>query len=75
MALVTNIDRASKSAKKHEPVQCTYDIVIVNGEPLLQLDTYGRKSRKFPGKVSQSLQLSRNAAVALRQIIDDAFGV
>jgi hypothetical protein len=36
----------------------------VNGETILQMDTYGSAGRKLLGKVSQSIQLNRQAAAA-----------
>ena len=40
---------------------------------LLHLETYGSSSRAIPGKVSQSLQLDRDGARQLRDLIDQAF--
>jgi hypothetical protein len=73
MALITSLDRVSKPARRHDPVECSYDVITLGNEILLQLDTYGRKTRRFPGKVSQSIQLNRAAAEQLRAIIDSVF--
>jgi hypothetical protein len=47
--------------------------MAVDGSTVLQLDTYGSKSREHPGKVSQSLQIDRDAARSLKALLEEAF--
>ena len=70
MALVTRL-RSSvlKSEGKHLPVDCTYSVIQLESGVHLQLDTYGSKERKIPGKNSQSLRLSPQALKTLKEII------
>ena len=49
--------------KIHEPVYSTYTVFEMNGEKFVQLDTYGRKDRKNPEKISQSIQIDRTTAL------------
>ena len=65
-----NLDRDSK----HTEVNCTYAIVEDdNGNKYLQIDTYGSKSRKIPGKKSQSIRFSPEAIDQLKQILNKNF--
>ena len=55
-------------------VDCGYQIVIGRtGEVLLQLATFGSDQRKSPPKVSQTIQLDRDAAAALVDILRSTF--
>jgi bacterioferritin (cytochrome b1) len=62
-----------RSSRPHTDVECGYTILNLDGEPLLQLDTYGSEDREIPGKVSQSLQLDRRAAEQLMNLIRRSF--
>lgn len=56
-------------------VDCGWQVVTAaGGERLLQLSTYGSDKRASEPKVSQTLQLDREAALRLRAIIDQTFG-
>jgi hypothetical protein len=70
MALVDKLEFQSlERDSAHSEVKCTYDIVVNQyGEKCIQLDTYGSKGRKMPGKKSQSLRLSPNAIQELKEI-------
>jgi hypothetical protein len=57
----------------HKPVTCGYNWHDVDGQRVLFLETYGTKDRKFPDKVSQSIQLDEEAARELQLLIDRAF--
>ena len=47
---------------KHSEVTATISLVEDDaGERFVQIDTYGSKDREIPGKVSQSLRLSKSA--------------
>jgi hypothetical protein len=72
MALVSRLSLAVlKTEGKHLPVDCTYSVIKLETGLHLQLDTYGSKTRKVPGKKSQSLRLSPEALTTLKKIIAD----
>ena len=73
MATVEKLTRKSiNSKRKHPEVDCTYDIIeLENGTKILQLDTYGSSTRVMPGKVSQSLRLSKSALKKIVKIALD----
>jgi hypothetical protein len=45
------------------------------GRVLLQIDTYGRETREMPGKKSQTIQLDRDGATALFNILKQEFNL
>jgi hypothetical protein len=53
MALIARFDR--KPRRIHAQVECGNSYHVVDGETILQLETYGSPDREIPGKVSQSL--------------------
>jgi hypothetical protein len=54
----------------HTEATCTYSIILNKaGEKYLQIDTYGSKKRKIPGKKSQSIRFSPEAIKQLKSII------
>lgn len=70
MALVTEIrEKEVPSGGKHLPVDCTFDVVVSDGAKYLQLDTYGSRGRKLPGKKSQSIRFTPEAIDRLKEII------
>jgi hypothetical protein len=74
MALLHDFTRIEKESNRaHETVACGWTRFEQNGLIYLQLDTYGRKDRKIPGKVSQSIQLDKAAARELSRIISQTF--
>lgn len=76
MAFVRTIKQIRKDrCSVHEPVECTYTVFTSDdGQKYLQLDSYGSRTRKLTGKVSQALQFSKSSAQELRAIIDREFG-
>ena len=58
------LDRASR----HSEVEATISLVEDGGEKFIQIDTYGSKDRAMPGKVSQSLRLSKSAFEQLQTL-------
>lgn len=76
MALVRAIKQIRKDrCSVHEPVECTYTVFTADdGQKYLQLDSYGSRTRKLTGKVSQALQFSKATVQELRAIIDREFG-
>lgn len=79
MALVTRIDWVPKERNQlHSETSCSacrYE--APSGKAVLQLDTHGSPTRKFPGKTSQSLQFDRDGAkelvAAIRRVFPDLF--
>jgi len=64
------LDRDSR----HTEVNCTYAILKGDdGEKYLQIDTYGSKTRKIPGKKSQSIRFSPEAIMQLKGILKTHF--
>ena len=57
----------------HGPVNCGFKIIDVEGQRLLQLDTYGSADRMITGKVSQSIQLDGDGAAELLKLLRQAF--
>ncbi len=56
----------------HKDVDCTYSVVRdEQGKRCLQLDTYGSRERKMPGKKSQSIRFSPEAIEQLKNILAD----
>jgi hypothetical protein len=54
----------------HGVVDATYTVFSdPQGQPYLQIDTYGSKDRAIPGKKSQSLQFGPQGIAELRQIL------
>lgn len=66
-------ERPIGGTRIHDPVVCGYRWFDVDGQRILQLETYGSDDRKMPGKVSQSLQLDEGAARELKRLIERAF--
>ena len=42
-------------------------------DPLVQIDSFGSSDREFEGKLSQTLQLDRRAAIELVEILKRAY--
>ena len=63
MAIVRKLEpmQLDRDSKRSE-VNCTYAVVKDDkGNKYLQIDTYGSKTRKIPGKKSQSIRFSPEA--------------
>ena len=74
MALVRDFVHVSKGGNRvHGEVECGYLSFASSGRTYLQLDTYGSKGRKIPGKVSQSIQLDADGARELVALIKHTF--
>ena len=63
MAIVRKLDPIQLDRdSKHSEVDCTYSVIEDDkGNKYLQIDTYGSKTRKIPGKKSQSIRFSPEA--------------
>jgi hypothetical protein len=75
MALIRRFIENAQGPQRRHPttVECGYRIVTVDSDVYLQLDTYGSNDRQIPGKTSQSLQLDREAAQQLKQLLERSF--
>jgi hypothetical protein len=67
------VHRPDAPAGFRSQVECGYRIAHEGSKRLLHLETYGSSGRAIPGKTSQSIQLDREAAKRLRELIDEAF--
>lgn len=70
MALVKELEKiVLERDVKHSEVSSTYSIVQEEGgKKYLQIDTYGSRTRKIPGKKSQSIRFSPQAIEQLKEI-------
>jgi hypothetical protein len=75
VALITDIKLVPKERQNvHAETECTASVLnSTGGRRYLQLDTYGSGERKLKGKVSQSIQLSEQAAGQLKKLIEQTF--
>lgn len=68
MAKIT-IDNLEKEIKNRPSVQddvaASYYVYKIDDVPYFQIDTYGRGTRKFQAKCSQTFQIDRKNAVSL----------
>lgn len=73
MAKINNLHRGFKEQPSvHDNVDATYYILdFPTGNKILQIDSVGRRSRKIPGKVSQSIQFSPEAIRQLKKILQE----
>lgn len=73
MAVVRGFSEAPTSTVVHPTaVDCDWNLVA-GPESYLQLSTYGSDHRQSKKKVSQTLQIDREVAVELMQIIKKVF--
>lgn len=74
MALIEKFEPVTSDIQRmHGPVTCGVRSFAVDGQRILQLDTYGSADRQIHGKISQSVQLDRAAARELIKIIEKTF--
>lgn len=66
-------EKTSDINKLHQDVRCGYKVFQLEGETILQLDTYGSAERQELGQMSQSIQLDEDAAEYLLRLIRRAF--
>jgi len=57
----------------HDPVEATFSVFSIEGKTIFQIDTYGSKGREYPGKTSQSLQVDKQMAKKLIEILRKEF--
>ena len=67
---LTNMKKEEKERNNiHDKVSATYTVFTKEGEKYLQIDTYGRNNRELPGKISQSLQIDKNDAIYIINLL------
>ena len=59
----------------HGKVDATYSEFINEGEVFFQIDIYGSANRDLKGKVSQSIQIDRETAIELIQLLKNTFQI
>jgi hypothetical protein len=67
------LEVSSERDSVHKEVSCGWRVVTVDGRRLLQLDTYGTPEREIPNKLSQSIQVDREAAAVLIDLLRNTF--
>ena len=78
MALITkdNIEKSEKERNSvHSKVRATYNVFTEDGKKYFQIDTYGKPSREFKDKISQSIQIDEEMAKELIKLLIDAFDI
>jgi len=74
MALITNFEVLElEKPNVHEPVEASLGAFTAGEETFIQINTYGRSGRKLTGKTSQTIQLDREAAKKLVEVIKAQF--
>lgn len=75
MAVVRRLDSVTlEKDSPHSEVDCTYSIISDgDGQRYFQVDTYGSKTRKIPGKKSQSIRFSSEAIEQLKHLLSTHF--
>lgn len=69
MAIVRNLEFQQLGAEsQHSETECTYAIVKALDGIYLQIDTYGSRHRRIPGKKSQSIRFAPEAIEQLKAI-------
>jgi len=57
----------------HDEIDAKYAVFECDGRVFVQIDTFGRDTRDMPGKKSQTIQLDKEGAAALFNILKSAF--
>ena len=71
---IEKIERLNKDRNTvHEKVYTTYSTFNSCGRHYVQIDTYGRSDREQPGKISQSIQLDKETASYLVDLLKREF--
>jgi hypothetical protein len=75
MAVVRRLEHSTLGKDtRHSEAECTYSIVHDDGgNRYLQIDTYGSKERRIPGKKSQSIRFAPEAIRQLKDLLAKQF--
>lgn len=70
-------DKLNKIEKErnniHQDVQASYTTFEKDGKRYFQIDTYGKDDRMMPEKISQSIQIDKEMAVYLVDLLKKTF--
>lgn len=75
MALIKRLDPITRNAQVQKEVQASYNVLVSSGEKYVQINTYGSSERQEKGVVSQTLQINKEAAVQLVDILRREFNI
>ncbi len=74
MALIRRFEhKAMERNALHDEIEATYSVFKHDDQIFMQIDSYGRPNRENPGKKSQTIQLDREGARNLYEIIKHEF--
>ena len=69
-----NFEKIEKNRNTvHEAVYSTYTFFESGGKKYFQIDTYGKKDRENPCKCSQSIQVNKETAQSLIELMKKGF--
>lgn len=69
-----NIEKLEKARNTvHDKVYTTYTCFEHYGDKYVQIDIYGKSDRDMPGKISQSIQLDKETARFLVELLSKEF--
>ncbi|MEG0681243.1 MAG: methionyl-tRNA formyltransferase [Eubacterium sp.] len=69
-----SFDRIEKNRNTiHKAVRASYTDFLENDSIVFQIDTYGTAGRAMPEKASQSLQINKDMAVCLIDLLQKTF--
>jgi hypothetical protein len=75
MALISQFNAKHRDKyTTHKPIEADYYVLKTDGKvQLIQIDTRGTQDREIPDKLSQTIQLDRESARALFNILKEEF--
>ena len=74
MALIRTFEEKAMDRNSiHHEISASYTVFERDDRKFIQIDSYGRDERDIPGKKSQTIQLDRDGASALFQILKREF--
>lgn len=73
---IKEMERLNKSTNHiHSEVTATYSVFVKDGKKYFQIDTYGSNSRKLVDKASQAIQIDRDDAIELINLLKREYGL
>lgn len=71
METIKKVEKERNSV--HTKVTATYSVFDEGGNRYVQIDTYGKSDREIPEKISQSIQLDKESAKFLVNLLVNEF--
>ena len=68
---IKRIDKDRNSV--HTKVHATYTVFEIDGEKYFRIDTYGKNEREMPEKISQTIQLDKESAKFIVELLKKEF--